>query len=103
MLGRFLVSALVLFGAATAQNPSPSPAKLWKQHMDSGVKLESAGQFAEARGELEAALQTASNLPRDGRSFLTRVELGSVAASAGQYIEAEQMDNEALRLGIELY
>jgi len=103
MLGRSLVSTLVLIGTATAQNQNPSAADLWKQHMDSGMKLENRGQYAEAREELQAALRAASSLPKDGRTFLVRIELGSVAASTGQYIEAEQWNDDAIRLGIELY
>lgn len=103
MLGRSLVSTLVLIGTATAQNQNPSTAVLWKQHMDSGMKLENRGQYAEAREELQAALRAASSLPKDGRTFLIRIELGTVAASTGQYIDAEQWNNDAIRLGIELY
>jgi len=101
MVGRLVVSALVICGAASAQPPSSSDP--WKQHMDLGRQMESRGQYVEARQELEAALQVVNGFPKDGRGFLSRVELGTVAASAGQYIDAEHWDNEALRQGMELY
>ena len=101
MVGRLVVSALVICGVASAQPPSASDP--WKQHMDLGRQLESRGQYTEARQELEAALRVVSTSPKDARSFMSRVELGAVAVSAGQYIEAEHWDNEALRVGMELY
>ncbi|GEM_PF-3479838 len=101
MVARSLVSVLMLCGAAAAQHDSvPNP---WKQHMELGRQFENRGQYAEASQELQAALRAVSASPNDARTFLSRVELGTVAASAGQYIEAEQWDNEALRLGMELY
>lgn len=102
MSGRLIVSsALVICAAAAAQRPSaPDP---WKQHMDLGKKFESHGQYAQAREQLEDALSALRGLPNDSRGFLSRVELGTVAASTGQYIEAEQWDNEAVRIGMELY
>jgi len=71
--------------------------------MDSGRQFETRGQYAEASRELEAALQVVKGYPADARGFLSRMELGGVSASAGQYIEAERWDNEALRQGTELY
>ena len=101
MVGRLVVSALVVWGAASAQPPSIGDP--WKQHFDSGRQFESRGQYTEARQELEVALRSVSSSPTDTRSFLSRVELGTAAAAAGQYIEAEHWDNEALRVGLELY
>jgi tetratricopeptide (TPR) repeat protein len=101
MVVRLVVSALVICGVASTQHQSASDP--WKQHMDSGRQFESRGQYAEARQEMEAALRVVSDVPKDTRGFLSRVELGTVAASAGQYFDAERWDNEALRLGMELY
>jgi tetratricopeptide (TPR) repeat protein len=101
MVGRLVVSSLAIWAAASAQQQSV--ADPWKQHLDLGRQFESRGQYTEARQELEAALREVTSSPKDARSFLSRVELGTVAASAGQYIEAEHWDNEALRVGMELY
>ena len=101
MVGRLVVSALVVWGAASAQ--PPSIADPWKQHFDLGRQLEMRGHYPEAQQELDAALQSVSSSPADPRSFLSRVELGTLTAAAGQYIEAEHWDNEALRVGMELY
>ncbi|HLK47228.1 MAG TPA: tetratricopeptide repeat protein [Bryobacteraceae bacterium] len=71
--------------------------------MDLAKQLAARGQYADAKSEYEAALRAVSELPNDGRAFLSRLGLGSVAAATGQYTEAEQWDNEAVREGIELY
>lgn len=102
MFGQFLVTALIFCGAAAAQ-PGSSPAEMWKQHMDAGMKLEKSGQYAGAKTELEAALQAASGINKNESVFLSQIELGTVAASMGQYIEAEQWDNDAVRVGTETY
>ena len=103
MFGRFLLAALVLCGAAAAQHQDSSPTELWKQHMDAGMELEKSGQYARAKTEVEAALRTARSAGQEDGVFLSQIELGTVAASMGEYIEAEQWDNDAVRLGGERY
>lgn len=71
--------------------------------MDLGKTLESRGQYAKAADEYEAALRGVDALPKDGRAFLSRVALGSVAAARGRYTDAEQWDNDAVRQGMEIY
>ena len=102
MFGQCLVSSLVICAAAGAQHPGPS-ADPWRQHMDLGRQLESRGQYAAAEGEFQVALRAASQHGNNAKGFLSRVELGNTAAAMGQYIEAEEWDNAAVRLGIELY
>jgi tetratricopeptide (TPR) repeat protein len=101
MVRRFLISALVFSGIAAAQQQDSSPAELWKEHMDAGMKLEKSGQYAEAKAELESAID--ASVRKSESVFLAQIELGTVAASMGQYIEAEQWDNDAVRLGEELF
>lgn len=71
--------------------------------MDSGMKLEKSGHYTEAKAALESALRTASSVRKDGRVLLSEIALGSIEASMGQYTEAEGWDNQAVRLGEELY
>lgn len=103
MFGRVLVTALVFCGAAAAQHQDASPADVWKQHMDSGMKLEKSGQYAGAKAELLSALQAAIGVRKNDSIFAAQIELGTVAASMGQYLEAEQWDNDAVRLGTDTY
>ena len=103
MLVRCLVSALVMCEAAVAWNSSPPAAELWKQHMDLGRALEASGHYVEAKEQFQAALRISASFPKDGMNFATRAQLGSVTALMGQYTEAEQWDNEAVRLGLEIY
>jgi tetratricopeptide (TPR) repeat protein len=104
MFARCWLGTLLICGGASAQSQGLSPDQLWKQHMDSGRALEDRGRFSEAKEEFAAALQTTNSFsPRDERNFVTRVELATQAASIGQYIEAEQWNNEAVRLGMDLY
>lgn len=103
MFARCLVSLLLSYGAALGQPQDRSAAESWKQHMDVAKKLAARGQYAEANSEYEAALAAVNKLPNDGHAFLSRLGLGSVAAAAGHYTDAESWDNEAAREGIELY
>jgi len=102
MVKRFLVSTLAC-GAALAQLPGLPSSDSWQSHMDLGKRLEVRGQYAEAKQEFQAALEAAKPHPKGGRSFLSAVELGTVAAAMGQYVEAEQWDNEAVRHGLAIY
>jgi tetratricopeptide (TPR) repeat protein len=95
------VAALAICGIAAAQPRSFSSGDSWTLHIEAGRTLETNGRFAEAKDEFEAALRT--GVARDARSFAARIELGIVAAAMGEYVEAEQWDNEAVRLGMELY
>ena len=101
MFARCIVLALAVCGVAAAQSHSPSVAKDWKQHMDLGKKHEATGHYSEAKEELQAALQAAG--PKNGMAFASLVELEVAAAAMGQYTEAEQWDNQAVRLGLEIY
>ena len=94
------VSALLICGAAAAQNPIRPAAELWKRHMESGRALATTGHYSDAKEEFEAALQVAG---KGEMNFASRIELGTLAASIGRYTEAEQWDNQAVRLGVELY
>ena len=102
MFRQCLVSIFLIYGAAYAQRQNGS-AETWKQHMDLGKKLSARGQYTEAEDEYDAALEAVSKSPNDGRALLSRLEQGTVAAATGHYTDAEQWDNQAVRLGIELY
>jgi tetratricopeptide (TPR) repeat protein len=103
MFGRCLASLLVIYGAANAQQQNLSAGESWKRHMDLGKNLAGRGLYASAKDEYEAALRAVSKRLNDGRAFLSRIGLGSVAAATGHYTDAEQWDNEAVRQGMELY
>jgi tetratricopeptide (TPR) repeat protein len=100
MFRHCLISAIVVCGVAAAQE---SPAAAWKQHTEAGRALEAGGHYAGAKEQFQSALRAAAGLGTGARLFLSRIELGSVTASMGQYMEAEQWDNDAVRLGIEIY
>ncbi|MBZ5579318.1 MAG: tetratricopeptide repeat protein [Acidobacteriia bacterium] len=101
MFTRCFVLALAVCGIAAAQSHSPTAAEVWKQHMDLGKKHEATGHYSEAKAELEAALQAAG--PKNGMAFASLVELEVAAAAMGQYTEAEELDNQAVRVGLEIY
>jgi tetratricopeptide (TPR) repeat protein len=72
--------------------------------MDSGMAFQAQGQYADAKAQFESALrETASFGHGDARTYATRVALGMVAVSVGRYKEAEESDNEAVRLGMDIY
>lgn len=95
------VAALAICAAAAAQTAVPSAAELWKQHMDLGRTLASGGHLSEAQDQFQLALRAAG--PKDARGFAARMELGTLAAAMGQYVDAEQWDNQAVRSGEALY
>jgi tetratricopeptide (TPR) repeat protein len=77
---------------------------MWDQHMAAGRALQSSGHYPEAKEQFEAAVRVSTSFaPTDERNFASRIALGVVTASIGQYKEAEQWDNEAIRLGMDVY
>jgi tetratricopeptide (TPR) repeat protein len=104
MLQQCLVFALILSGTAVAQQQGSSAAEVWKEQMDRGRALESRGHYSQAQERFQAALNVAGSFPpQDPRIFVTSLALGVAAAAMGQYTEAEQWYNQAIRLGVEIY
>src|SRR5579871_3038261 len=78
MFARCLISVFLIYGASFGQQQNGSASESWKQHMDLAKQLAARGQYADAKSEYEAALRAVSELPNDGRAFLSRLGLGSV-------------------------
>ena len=96
-------SVVVLLAAWAVSAPAQDkPALNWKQHIDAGMSLEDGGQYAAAKQQYTAGLQLVAGF-KDNRELVTQMKLGVLAASMGQYVEAEEWDNKAVRLGLELY
>ncbi|HJT90148.1 MAG TPA: tetratricopeptide repeat protein [Bryobacteraceae bacterium] len=100
----FLIFALSMYGAAATEQAGPSAVERWQQQMNLGQQYQDSGHYLEAQEHFQSALRAAGGLsPNDPRNFVTRVALGLVTEAVGQYTEAEQWDNSAIRLGQEIY
>ncbi len=99
-----VISVLVVCGAAAAQPAALSAGELWDREVRLGQNLQVRGRYQDAEQHFRKALEAADALgPRDPRAFATRVALGLVAATMGRYVDAEQWDNDAIRMGQEIY
>jgi tetratricopeptide (TPR) repeat protein len=98
------VLVLSVFSAPLMAEQAETPAYvLWQEHMRLGESLEQKGSYLQAKQQFRTGLDALGAGQRDKRSFLSDIHLAATSGQLGQYAEAEEWGNRAMRTGTALY
>ena len=86
-----------------AQQPVVAAEQLWQKRIAAAETLEQQGSYSRAKEQFELALAAVNTTTPDTRQFFTEIHLAAVSGQLGEYTEAKQWGNQALRSGSSLY